>query len=153
MKTTKRYIIKFVAVIISTIYVISPIHNEVKKVLHSISHSLEMFDITMSHHYKKHQAIRYKKATTSTEHRHQIIDALDFLFGGNTTKKDSKEPYNLVDKLDKHISSSNDIKTKFNLSITQSANDNYLELKKEIFYKKIKIPPKMNVSNNLVNCT
>lgn len=152
MKEIKRHVVKVVAIIISVIYLVLPIHNEVKSLLHSISHSLEMPNVVMSHNYQKHQVIDYEKSER-TAHKHKLIDLLDYVFGADSSEKDSNKPYNLEHKVDKHFSSSNEVETMLVSALTESVNDNYKKRKKETFLKKIKIPPKTTIDyQNLFSC-
>ncbi|MFD1162113.1 hypothetical protein [Hwangdonia seohaensis] len=140
MKTVKAHIIKFTAIAISVMYIFMPLHKEVKYVLHSISHALEMPDNLISHHHNEN--LNYKfKASTNRYHEHNILDLLDGLSDANSNTKNQNLP-NVVDiKIDKHFHNS-----KFNiqeLTVTKSSPviDSYKEKVKALFYVKLKIPP------------
>ncbi|WOD43238.1 hypothetical protein [Hwangdonia lutea] len=140
MKNVKSQIIKFTAIAISVLYIFTPLHKEVKYVLHSISHALEMPTNLIFHHHNEN--LNYKnKSSTTRYHEHNILDLLDGLSEANNSTKNTNIP-NIIDiKIDKHFYYS-----KFNIKkliATKSPTviDSYKEKVMELFYIKIKIPP------------
>lgn len=139
MKKLKTHIIKFTAIVISMIYLLMPIHKEVKITLHNISHFLEMPNVILSHNHNEN--LNYKvKSSTITYHEHKILDLLDALTNTDTSTKDSNKPYETNNKIDKHFHS---LKyTILNRVSTKSVVFyNYKEKLNNYFLKKIKRPP------------
>ena len=58
-------------------YILMPIHKEVKTALHSVSHYLQMPEVVLSHDLNQNLDYKYKPITSS--HQHLIIDLLDCL--------------------------------------------------------------------------
>ncbi|GAA4882256.1 hypothetical protein GCM10023311_00410 [Flaviramulus aquimarinus] len=142
MKRIKIHIVKFVAIVISVIYMLMPIHKEVKSVLHSMSHYLQMPDMVLSHN--QDQNLNYKTQTSNiTFHQHKLIDLLDAFIGNKTNNEDSNKAHIFNIKIDKHFY---DHKYKYQELIstkTSSIIDNYKEKIKDEFFGKIKVPPKI----------
>ncbi|MCF7568038.1 hypothetical protein L3X37_06620 [Sabulilitoribacter arenilitoris] len=129
------------------IYLLMPIHKEVRSTLHRISHFLEMPNTILSHN--KYENINYNlTASAITYHEHKILDLLNNLTEANSKTNESNKPHVVISKIDKHFHLSKYgvlklIETKSSLAI-----DCYKEKLKTLFYKKIKIPPK-NISIQL----
>lgn len=140
MGKVKSHIIKFTAIAISFIYVFIPLQNEVKYVLHSMSHALEMPDNLISHNQNENLNYRFNTSTISY-HEHNILDLLDGLSEANNNTKNTNAP-NITDiKIDKHF---HYLIYKFQkIAVTKSTTviDSYKEKVKDLFCKKIKIPP------------
>jgi hypothetical protein len=133
------HIVKFSAVVISLIYILIPLHNELKSALHGMSHYLEMPDVVLSHN--QNENLNYKTSTNSF-HGHKIIDLLDYLAEATNNNEDSNKA-NLVDnKIDKHFYSSKYKVLKLGFTKSTLVFDNYIEKLKEGFYEKIIDPPK-----------
>ena len=132
------HIVKITAVVISLLYVLMPLHNEFKSVLHSMSHYLEMPDVVLSHN--QNENLNYKSSTNSF-HGHKIIDLLDYLSDDTNNKEDSNKA-NLVDnKIDKHFYPSKyNLPNLVNRKPTQEIH-NYTEKIKKGFFRKIIDPP------------
>lgn len=134
-----RHIVKFLAVSISLIYVLMPLHNELKGMLHSVSHYLEMPNSVLSHNQDDNLNYKYKKTATSF-HQHKIIDFLD-LIDSSTTTENSDVP-NLVDnKIDKHFFSSTYRVLKQVLATSPPVLCDYTKKIKNGFHRKIIYPP------------
>ena len=141
MKRCKIHIVKFIAIVISIIYMLIPIQKELKSALHGISHFLQMPDHLISHN--QNENLNYEvKVLTILYHEHKILDLLDAFTDKNNSANDSNKP-NLVDsKIDKHFHSSKYKVIKLVTTKSSSVLDNYHEKVKDLFYKKIKRPPK-----------
>tara|TARA_R110002049_G_scaffold309289_2_gene520262 strand:- start:45746 stop:46192 length:447 start_codon:yes stop_codon:yes gene_type:complete len=146
MENLKTHIIKLFALAIGMIYLLMPIHKEVKSVLHSLSHSIENLNFSIHHdHAHTHQHENLKKEfseATVLHHKHKIINILDYLTEASDHHKESKNSKILDVEFDKHFHSSNYSAIKFPSNGNPSANDIYRENIKDGFYFKIKIPPK-----------
>ncbi|MFD1613744.1 hypothetical protein [Gelatiniphilus marinus] len=141
MKKLKAHIIKFTAIAISVIYVFMPLHKEIKYVLHGISHALEMPDNVLSHNQNENLNYKFKKSKTRY-HKHNILDLLDGLSVTGQHSKNSNMP-NLVDNIiDKHYHNSKHQAQKLVATKSTTVIDSYKEKVKDLFYRKIKIPPK-----------
>lgn len=140
MKKLKARIIKFTAIAISLMYVFMPLHKEVKYVLHGISHALEKPDNLISHNQNENLNYKFKVSKTKY-HEHNILDLMDAFSELNNSTKNPNVPSIIDIKIDKHYHySKNNIQK---LTDTKSATviDSYKEKLKDLFYRKIKIPP------------
>lgn len=140
MKNIKVHIIKFTAILISFLYVFAPLHKEIKHVLHSISHALEMPNNLIFHNHNKN--LNYKlKESRNGYHEHKILDLMDILSEVNNNSKNPNSP-NIIDiNIDKHLTC---LKYEFQkLTATKSpkAIDSYKETIIDLFYRKLNIPP------------
>ncbi|WP_034045175.1 hypothetical protein [Wocania ichthyoenteri] len=141
MEKLKIHIIKFTAIVISVMYVLMPIHKEAKRVLHSISHFIEMPNAILSHN--QNENLDYKvKTPTITYHEHKILDILDVFAEVNNDTEDSNKPSLVDSKIDKHFHSSKYKEQKLITSKSLAVIDSYTEKVKALFYRKIKVPPK-----------
>lgn len=117
-----------------------PLQKEIKYVLHSMSHALEMPDNLISHH--QNENLNYiSKSSTKKYHEHNILDIFDGLSEANNNTKNKNVPKIIDIKIDKHF---HYLKYKIQkLLITKSTTiiDSYKEKENDLFYKKIKIPP------------
>ena len=152
MKRCKIHIVKFIAIVISIIYVLMPIHKELKSALHSISHFLQMPDHLISHN--QNENLNYEvKVPTILYHEHKILNLLDAFTDANTSANESNKP-NLVDSIiDKHFYSSKYSLPKLIETERLSVIDSYKENLNYLFYIKIKEPPKKqfhSLYNNLL---
>lgn len=142
MKRLKGHIIKFVAIAISVIYMLMPIHKEVKSALHDVLHYLEMPDFVLSHNQDKN--LNYKfQASTISYREHKLINLLDAFIGKKNNNEDSNKTHVVNVKIDKHF---HDHKYKYQELIptkTSSVIDHYKEKIKDDFYGKVKVPPKI----------
>jgi hypothetical protein len=141
MKKIKTYIIKFITTAISVVYILMPIHKEVKSTLHFISHSIEKSGFMLSHNHNQYLADDFKNSVVS-HHEHEMIDILDYFIDEEHNNEDSKKPNTINNKVDKHFHSSKYMEQKLVSTKTSSVNYNYNEKIKDGFYAKIKIPPK-----------
>lgn len=141
MKEIKKIIIKFAAIVISMIYLLMPIHKEVRSTLHSISHFLEMPNTIISHN--QNENINYNlTASTITYHEHKILDLLNNLAEANTNTNEANKPDKVDNKIDKHFYSYKFKASKLISKKLLLVIDSYKEKVKDLFYIKIKIPPK-----------
>ncbi len=141
MKSFKIHIVKFIAIVISILYIFMPIHKEVKSMLHTMSHYLQMPNTVLSHNLDDNLDYKYSKSTISN-HEHVLIDILDFFSDDNSQNTDSNKP-GLVDiSIDKHFRAPKFKVIRFvrteSLHVIGYREKNI----KKGFYRKIKIPPK-----------
>lgn len=106
----KPVINKVIIIIMSLIYVFGPAHVEVNKLLHVLSHSLEIPDNILSHKNNTktfleiniHKSEHHKNKTK--QHKHEVITFLDkILEGSDQNNIPSKVPV-VTRKIDKHLS-------------------------------------------------
>jgi len=102
MKTTaskgiKPFILNFIIVTMSLLYVFAPVHVEINKLLHTISHSLEMPDYILTHQDASdiHTPIRTHESETHkniiAHHDHKVIVLLDNILEGANQNNDSSD--------------------------------------------------------------
>jgi hypothetical protein len=110
-KGLKPFFIKYLALFIGICYIANPLHQEIGKVFHEISHVLEVPDKLVSHptasnhgndthHYHKH----YKLVV---DHQHKLIDLINSILNASENDKPSKESLLTDIKFDKHITTRN----------------------------------------------
>jgi hypothetical protein len=106
-KGTTPFAIKGIIVMMSLLYVLGPIHLEMKRFLHTTVHTLEMPDTILSHQKKSevaniHHNIEHK--TVIAHHDHEVIDLVEKILKGADTRSESPDPLLTNHKIDKHIS-------------------------------------------------
>ncbi|WP_299767300.1 hypothetical protein [uncultured Dokdonia sp.] len=114
MKTTaskgiKPFILNLIIVTMSLLYVFAPVHVEVNKLLHAVSHSLEMPDYILTHQDTSgiHTPISTHESETHkniiAHHDHKVIALLDNILEGANQNSDSSDAQTSTLKIDKHI--------------------------------------------------
>lgn len=97
---------KITVILLCIFFVLGPLHKQISKALHAITHAIEMPDHIISHNSKKlhiqtHNSIKH--IAKKTKHNHKILDLVtDFL----NFNKNSTLPQNKIIKsniVDKHI--------------------------------------------------
>jgi hypothetical protein len=143
MKDIKKYIIKVVAVIVSFMYLLTPIHSEVIDALHSLSHGfLSKPTFVLSHGSQINLEQRLDNVSMLS-HDHKIIDFIDNIFTNKKQSKGSEIPIFNNIKIDKHVCSSK-YKLFENISFQDSNNSYaYLEQMEDFYYKKQIRPPQL----------
>lgn len=106
-KGTTPFAIKGIIVMMSLLYVLGPIHLEMKRFLHTTVHTLEMPETILSHQKKSetvkiHDNIEHKNVIT--HHNHEVIDLVEKILKGTNTRSESPDPLLTYHKIDKHIS-------------------------------------------------
>jgi len=104
----KSRVIAFMALVISLCYVLGPIPLKLGDVFHVISHELEApknilqhnFDVHNTPQEKDKEAIKYDKTIA---HQHEILEILDTVFNGETSKDPVNKSNYLELKIDKHF--------------------------------------------------
>ena len=103
-KGSKLVTSKLIIILMSLLYVFSPMHEEVNELLHAIVHTLEMPETILTHSKKSdtksiHKSIEHKSSIDV--HDHEIIDFVDRILTG--AKNESPEFPIVPKKIDKHI--------------------------------------------------
>ncbi len=109
-KGLKPFIIKTIIICMSVIYVFGPVHVEVNKFLHTITHGLEMPDYMISHKdisnddfniLEIHESDEHKSVVT--HHDHEFIELVEKILEGADQGNDSSDSKVISHKIDKHI--------------------------------------------------
>lgn len=112
MKTTvskglKPFVFHLIIVAMSVLYVFGPVHVEVNKLLHSISHGLEMPDYILDHQNTSGSHTNIHKSETheniAVYHDHKVITLLDKILEGADQNSDDSDIQTIIFKIDKHI--------------------------------------------------
>lgn len=146
MKRLKIHIVKLSTFVIGMFYMLMPIHKEIKSVLHSISHSIEMSGFMQHHNHSQNGHLKNAISELNIpEHDHKIISLLDYLIDAEDHRKESKKSNTKNLEIDKHFHLSKYLAIQRVLVKNALVNDNYKENIEDGFYSKIKIPPKKNL--------
>lgn len=108
LKGLKPIIVKQLALLIGICYLVNPLHQQINKAFHELSHILETPDYIMSHgsitiedesygHNDDHFHI------DALEHQHLIIDFIESLIAAADENDGSENSIVKQTKLDKHI--------------------------------------------------
>lgn len=145
MKVLKKHIIKFLAITMSVMYLLTPLKRELIAVLHSISHNLEKPTTVISHSHEFNTEVYYK-TTTTYSHEHRIIDFIDIILNVATGDSDteSNKSKTIDIEFDKHFCSSKYKLLKPVLPSSSSIISLYKQNKTTKFFKKIEVPPKIS---------
>lgn len=114
-KGLKPFVLKIIAVAMSFCYLLGPSHQEVKTLLHAVTHNLEMPENIIGHTsllkettiHTNHDIVNVKRA-----HHHSLIDAISFAMESFDNEKGTKTPRMPIKKIDKHVRSYKDFKQK-----------------------------------------
>lgn len=104
----KKLLIKRLAFIMAVFYLLSPFHQQISTVLHSISHDLSLPDYVMTHssvgandELDSHQYGEHR--TSQIVHEHQIIDFLQNLLQDSSNSEQQSDPLVPNTSIDKHL--------------------------------------------------
>ena len=106
-KGLKPFVIKIAILVMSICYVFGPSHNEVNKLLHVLTHQLEMPENVISHSttyhsvYKAHEIHALNKS--KEVHDHSILQLIDSILKASDSKKNQEDSTFLSLKIDKHL--------------------------------------------------
>lgn len=143
MKKIKTRIIKFSAIAIGVVYLLIPIHQEIKSVLHSLSHSIEMSGYSQHHDHGDQPHLENEfSEDNKRHHEHEIINILDYFTDASEHHKESKKTNTSDLEVDKHFYTSKYSVLKLVSIVNPLADDVYKESKIDCFYQKINVPPK-----------
>ncbi len=106
---TRQLLIKWVAVLMSLCYVLSPLNDQIGNIMHSLSHELQAPNFLISHasphndhSLKVHQD--HTNATNETDHEHALIEFVQNLLESTNQHEQFPEERGLsVTKIDKHL--------------------------------------------------
>jgi len=91
----------------SVLYVFGPVHIEIHKFLHTISHGLEMPDFILGHQNTSGSHINTHKSEThkniAAYHDHKVITLVDKILEGSDQNNDNSDIQTIIFKIDKHI--------------------------------------------------
>jgi len=109
-KGLEPFIIRFFALFISATYILGPLNEEVKSVLHFVTHQLEAPEYVLSHKSNHLIKIHLKNHTKHRDinegpHKHEVISFFTKVFQNQDEVPDhSKTPKKNKLKIDKHTS-------------------------------------------------
>ena len=143
MKSFKTHIVKWTATVMCLVYFISPLHNQIVSVLHSVSHHLSKPNFVLSHNHQFNHEITYHPVSSVLDHDHKLIDLIDNILDSKSNSDDSNIPSIEDIIFDKHfcVSKYNYTSNAFDENLINS--NFYLEKLSDKYFKKIKIPPKI----------
>lgn len=106
-KGQSPFAIKVIVVLMSLLYVLGPVHLELKGFLHTIAHTLHMPDTVLSHQKGSvathiHQSNEHKKAIA--KHDHSVIELVEKILEGADNENETPNHLLPNHKIDKHIS-------------------------------------------------
>ncbi|MFK8059441.1 MAG: hypothetical protein AB8B78_05045 [Polaribacter sp.] len=149
LKGFKPQTIKAIVITMSLFYLLSPIYLEVKMVLHTIVHAIEIPDNVLSHKKESntqeiHQSKEHK--TKIEKHNHNIIDLVGTILQGNKQENESPDALLNLLKIHKHIKVHHIIiEEKILISEKETT---FLERKNKLskgYLKEFKQPPQMRM--------
>ena len=133
----------------SVLYVFGPVHIEVNKLLHTISHGLEMSDFILDHqntsgiHTNTHKSETHKNIVVY--HDHKVITLLDKILEGADQNNDNSDIQTIIFKIDKHITHyTSNPEESFTISSLEKIQP-FLEQKKKVckgYLQGLSPPPK-----------
>ena len=99
-------VVKAIIVTMSLLYILSPLHMEISKLVHSISHAIEMPDTVLSHQnktafIKTHNSFEHE--SVNVNHDHEILDFLETILEETNTKSEFPNTLSKPKNVDKHI--------------------------------------------------
>ncbi len=107
LKGCKPKFIKQIVMLVCICYLLSPLQNQIVRVLHSISHSIEMPQALLSNdHDSTGIHNQHNHSTTLFEHNHKLINLVNSVFEASNDHKDHEETILNKVKVKKHINSS-----------------------------------------------
>lgn len=140
----KPLIIKYIAVIVSVLYVLSPLNKELSGVMYQLVHIFEAPQIIIFHHKELNNknGVDLSNVEFDDIHSHQLVDFVSSLF--ENSDESDKSPIVKTLKIDKHLT----------YVSYELINFNFKETKKNVFFfkgsrllkgfqKKIKAPPQI----------
>lgn len=126
-KYFKPLMIRVLAVFMSVCYVLTPLHQQINTVLHSISHFLEVPVDVMSHNqiefFEGHQHVNHY--SFKVDHEHNLIDFLHSIFKASDNEDRSQESLATKLKIDKHFISSDCL---IKRSLLMSSKNSFFDL-------------------------
>ena len=112
-KGLKPFVIKIAILVMSICYVFGPSHTEVNKLLHVITHQLEMPDNVISHStvsnldYEVHETHALNKS--EEVHNHNLLQLLDSILKASGSEQNHDNSKILTLKIDKHLTNKDDL--------------------------------------------
>lgn len=135
-KGWKPFIVKVAIIIMSLLYVLGPVHREVKHLLHSITHVLEMPDQVLSHKdettailgINAHKSKYHIKKDSS--HHHKLITFIEEILKSSGQSKSESSPIKV--KVDKHIQNYNSEAIDNTTTLSHNTRNIFYEKEKRI---------------------
>jgi len=116
-KGWKPFVLKVVIIAMSICYVFGPSHNEVNKLLHVLTHQLEMTDHVIAQSTTIHSNNEVHEAhalnTSEDGHEHKILKVLERILRATDSNQNQERSNILKLKIDKHLRSKADYKQNF----------------------------------------
>jgi len=103
--TIKSYIVTIVAVSISMLYVMNPIHEQISDVWHNILHAMEAPTYLLSHEENNANEVHHfhEHNLSINNHKHEVIDFISSIFEASDNNDSSDDSFTLEIKIDKHL--------------------------------------------------
>ncbi|WP_298553765.1 hypothetical protein [uncultured Algibacter sp.] len=133
---------------LSICYAFGPSHNEINKLLHILTHQLEMPDTVLVHsnlNDLEHDDVHFFKNEQKGLHNHKVLEILDNILEASNSESDSENSELVNQKIDKHIRVKKRLKKQvlfLSLQIEQTFLFNPRKIQ-EGFIKKTIEPPQM----------
>ena len=134
----------------SILYVFGPVHIEIHKLLHTISHGLEMPDFILGHqttsgsHTNIHKSETHKNI--AVYHDHKVITLVDKILEGSDQNNDNSDIQTIIFKIDKHITHYTDNPEESFTILSLETIQPFLEQNKKVckgYLQGFKKPPKV----------
>ncbi len=144
MKKISEHIVKWLAILMSVVYLLTPLQNEVVEVMYFVAHNFSKPNFILSHDYETN--LQNSSSTSDLViryHEHKFVDVVNEMLGDETSDNDTKLPSLEDIKIDKHFCVSKYDLLKKHLFKKMASSYVYKEKLKSNFCKKEKIPPKV----------
>lgn len=120
-KTAKQTVHKLVALFMAIMYLVHPLHDQIGKGLHTLSHSIQTTGGVLSHSNstissKEHRVHDHR--TSKVNHQHQLLDFMTTFLDAASGSSDSERKSMVKNNnLDKHLLTTSDVKQKRSISV------------------------------------
>jgi len=105
---TKPIALRLVTLMMATIYLMHPIHKEIGRVFHGLSHSIQASEDVLSHKFgildMDQHHLEYHHKSFSSRHHHIVLDFINAIFNGaSDTHIPGSKSTLTKNNLDKHL--------------------------------------------------
>ncbi|MFV9550874.1 hypothetical protein [Algibacter sp. PT7-4] len=112
-KQLKSLFLNVVVITMSVCYVFGPNYKVVNKLLHSLSHQINIQENLNSTTFSKvHHHHHHSKNVSEINHNHEFLEILNEVLEASSTKNNPETPEILEFKIDKHIKTREDYLTR-----------------------------------------
>jgi len=147
-KGLKPSIIKYLAILMGTCYLLNPLQQQINTVFHKISHGLEIPNFVIPHsmdsgYHEVHRDLQH--ISEEAFHEHEFLDLVNSFFEASNEENHSRDSFLFTIKLDKHLIPNWYIKSKI---IVVEIDNNYNMTRKNTlkgFFPKSVKPPMNNM--------